>query len=163
MVIIFIMLVFMLYYLIKTKENLNNFENFNNNFKHPKLINTCFSKKEIDTFKNYYKFSKIVYGKNSVCYLTPTNVLDDIPIISWNGYYINNFCVDKKYRRKGYATQLLHKIINTSKKEDKDHLILQVSDTNIEAKQLYYKMGFVDHLKGTDKEKNIKLFLVKYL
>ena len=155
--IIFIILVAILYYLIKTKEEFVNY------FRHPKLINTCFSDNEINSFTNYYKFSKIVYGKNSVCYLTPTNVINDIPIISWNGYYINNFCVDKKYRRKGYGTELLHKIINTSKKEDKDHLILQVSDTNIEAKQLYYKMGFVDHLKGTDKENNIKLFLVKYL
>jgi ribosomal protein S18 acetylase RimI-like enzyme len=165
MIIIFIIFVgILLYYLIKTKEEFsNNFENFNNNFKHPNLIKTCFSDNEINSFENYYKFSKIIYGKKSVCYLTPTNVLNDIPIISWNGYYINNFCVDKKYRNKGYATELLHKIINNSKREDKDHLILQVGDNNEEAKQLYYRMGFSDYLKGTDKENNIKLFLVKYL
>ena len=155
--IIFIILVIILYYLIKTKEEFVNY------IRHPKLINTCFSNNEINSFKNYYKFSKIVYGRNSVCYLTPTNVLNDIPIISWNGYYINNFCVDKKYRNKGYGTALLHKIINTSKKQDKDHLILQVDDNNKEAKKLYYKLGFSEHLKGLDKENNIKLFLVKYL
>ena len=47
--------------------------------------------------------------------------------------------------------------------QQKDHLILQVEDNNESAKQLYYKFGFVDYFKGTDKDNTIKLFLVKYL
>jgi ribosomal protein S18 acetylase RimI-like enzyme len=131
---------------------------------HPDLVNTCFSEIEIDSFKGY-DFSKVIYGKDkkSVCYLTPTNVLNEIPIISWNGYYINNFCVDMEYRRKGHGTSLLNEVINIARNEQKDHLILQVDDNNNSAKQLYYKMGFIEFFKGSDKNNNIKLFLVKYL
>lgn len=140
-------------------------EDFNDTFTHPELVNTCFSKNEINDFKTYYKFSKIIYGKdkNSLCYLTPTQVLNEIPIISWNGYYINNFCVDKKNRGEGYGKKLLSKVIKLASNENKDHLILQVDDKNTIAKKLYYKYGFFDYFKGTDKNNNIKIFLVKYL
>ena len=63
----------------------------------------------------------------------------------------------------GYGKELLTKIINLSKKENKDHLILQIKNTNIPAKKLYYKYGFIDYFKGLDKDNNIQLFLVKYL
>ena len=63
----------------------------------------------------------------------------------------------------GYGKELITKIINLAKKENKDHLILQVSYNNIPAKKLYYKYGFIDYFKGQDKDNNIKLFLVKYL
>ena len=140
-------------------------EQFTNSIIHSDLVNSCFSKIEINSFNDYYKFSKIIYDKHkrSVCYLTPTNVLNEIPIISWNGYYINNFCVNMSYRRKGYGTKLLNKIINITKREEKDHLILQVDNKNKSAKELYYKIGFIDYYKGLDKNNNIKLFLVKYL
>ena len=98
-----------------------------------------------------------------MCYLTPTNELNEIPILSWNGYYINNFCVDKNYRRKGHGIGLLKKIVNLAINEQKDHLILQVDDKNNGAKQLYYKMGFINYFKGNDKNDIIKLFLVKFL
>ena len=156
--IILIILVILLFYLIRIQEN------FTDSSIHSDLVNSCFSKVEINSFNDYYKFSKIIYGKHkkSVCYLTPTNLLNEIPIISWNGYYINNFCVGLDNRRNGYGTELLNKIINISKNEQKDHLILQV-DNNNPAKKLYYKTGFIDHLKGVDKNNNIQLFLVKYL
>lgn len=157
--IILIILVILLLYLRRIPEN------FTDSYIHSELVNSCFSKIEINSFNDYYKYSKIIYGthKKSVCYLTPTNVLNEIPILSWNGYYINNFCVDKEYRRKGYGSALLNKIINISKNEQKDHLILQVDNNNKSAKQLYYKLGFIDYFKGVDNNKNIKLFLVKYL
>jgi ribosomal protein S18 acetylase RimI-like enzyme len=143
----------------------NNKETFVNTFRHPKLIESCFSKKEVNSFEEYYKFSKIVYGKDkkSICYLTPTKMLNDIPIISWNGYYINNFCVGNPHRNKGYGTNLIKKIEHISKKEGKDHLILQVNDDNEPSKQLYYNNGFMDHSKGMDKDNTLKLFLVKYI
>ena len=157
--IILIILVILLLYLRRIPEN------FTDSYIHSELVNSCFSKIEINSFNDYYKYSKIIYGthKKSVCYLTPTNVLNEIPILSWNGYYINNFCVDKEYRRKGYGSALLNKIINISKNEQKDHLILQVDNNNKSAKQLYYKLGFIDYFKGVDNNKSIKLFLVKYL
>jgi ribosomal protein S18 acetylase RimI-like enzyme len=157
--IILIILVILLFYLIRIQEQ------FTDSSIHSDLVNSCFSKNEINSFNEYYKFSKIIYGKNkkSVCYLTPTNVLNEIPIISWNGYYINNFCVDMAYRRQGYGTELLNNIINITKNEQKDHLILQVDNKNNSAKQLYYNMGFIDYFKGVDKNNNIKLYLVKYL
>jgi ribosomal protein S18 acetylase RimI-like enzyme len=157
--IILIILIILLVYLTSIREK------FTNSFVHSDLVNSCFSKNEINSFKDYYKFSKIIYGKNkkSVCYLTPTNVLNEIPILSWNGYYINNFCVDMAHRRKGYGKELLNTIIKISRKEYKDHLILQVDDNNDAAKQLYYKMKFVDYFKGVDENNISKLFLVKYL
>jgi len=159
LLIILIILVIIFIYLIRIQEK------FTDSTIHSDLVKTCFSKIEINNFNDYYKFSKIIYGKHkkSVCYLTPTNVLNEIPILSWNGYYINNFCVDMAYRRQGYGTELLNKIIKITKKEQKDHLILQVSNKNNSAKQLYYKMGFIDYFKGVDKNNNINLFLVKYL
>ena len=140
-------------------------EYFTNIFNHPKMLNECFNNTEINNFNKYYKYSKIIYSKNNkgLCYLTPTKFLNEIPIISWNGYYINNFCINKKYRKMGYGKELLTKIINLSKKENKDHLILQIKNTNIPAKKLYYKYGFIDYFKGLDKDNNIQLFLVKYL
>jgi len=162
MIFIFLIIIVVLFYLIQITQKQ---EDFYNSLAHPPLVKTCFSNKELDSFKDYYIYSKIIYGKNkqSLCYLTPTNVLNDIPIVSWNGYYINNFCVETKYRGNGYGTELLDKIIKIATKEKKDHLILQVDDNNEDAKQLYYNFGFVDYFKGTDKYNTIKLFLVKYL
>lgn len=159
--IILIILVTLLFYLTIISIR----EKFTNSVVHSNLVKSCFSKNEINSFKDYYKFSKIIYGENkkSVCYLTPTNVLNEIPIISWNGYYINNFCVDKKNRGEGYGKKLLNKVIKLASKENKDHLILQVDDKNIIAKKLYYNNGFFDYFKGSDKHNNIKIFLVKYL
>ena len=165
MIIIFILLIFLVIFLVIFLFNLKKKEKFTDSTIHSDLVKSCFSKMEINSFNDYYKFSKIFYGKNkkSVCYITPTNVINNIPILSWNGYYINNFCVDKNYRRKGYGTELLNKIINIAQREKKDHLILQVDNLNSSAKQLYYKMGFIDYLKGCDKNNNSLLFLVKYL
>jgi ribosomal protein S18 acetylase RimI-like enzyme len=159
LILLLIYVFLLLVYLIKTNER------FTNSFIHSDLVKMCFSEKEIHTFNQYYRYSKIIYGENkrSVCYLTPTNVLNEIPIISWNGYYINNFCVDKNYRKQGYGHDLLKKIIQISTNEEKDHLILQVNDNNTNAKELYYKVGFVDHFRGLDDENIPKLFLVKYL
>jgi ribosomal protein S18 acetylase RimI-like enzyme len=156
MIIIFFIL-FILFYLLRLKEN------FLNNFNHPKLVLSCFTKNEINTFD--YSLSKIIYGDNykSICYLTPTKNLNEIPIISWNGYYINNFCVDKHYRRKGYGSSLLKKIITISVKEGKDHLILQVNNTNEYAKKMYYKFGFIEHMRGLNKSNNIIIYLIKIL
>ena len=144
---------------------IKNNEYFSNIIKHPPLLDECFTNNEINSFNQYYKFSKIIYGKNNkgVCYLTPTKFLNEIPIISWNGYYINNFCISTKYRKMGYGKDLINKIIKIAEKENKDHLILQVNNNNISAKKLYYNYGFIDYFKGTDKDNNILLFLVKYI
>jgi ribosomal protein S18 acetylase RimI-like enzyme len=159
LILLLIFVLLLLIYLLKNNES------FTNSFIHSDLVRRCFSEKELHTFNQYYRYSKIIYGKNkrSVCYLTPTNVLNEIPIISWNGYYINNFCVDENYRKQGYGHDLLNKIIHTSTNEGKDHLILQVNDNNTNAKKLYYKVGFVDHFRGLDDDNLLKLFLVKYL
>ena len=152
-----VFIVFILsFYLLQLKDTFRNYLN------HSKLVKSCFSQNELNTID--YSFSKIVYGKNSksICYLTPTKYLNEIPIISWNGYYINNFCVDKSDRNKGYGSHLLKKIIKMSRLNNKDHLILQVNSNN-NSKHLYYRFGFIEHSKGIDKNKNIQLFLVKYL
>ena len=108
---------------------------------------------------NYF-VRRVAKNVNFHCFCISPN---EIPIISWNGYYINNFCVDMDYRREGHGSFLINKVINIARNEQKDHLILQVDDKNNSAKQLYYKMGFTDYFKGSDENNNMKLFLVKYL
>ena len=132
---------------------------------HPKIVYKCFSKKEIDSFGNFYKHSRIIYGKEkkSLCYITPTKYIDKIPSISWNGYYINNFCVEPHSRRKGYGKNLLDKIKKISYKEGKDHLILQVDGENIKAINFYKKNNFFNYFRGMDKFGKLKIFMVKYL
>ena len=161
----FVFLLFIVLFLILVKlscftERYNNF-----NINHPSLVKKCFSNDEINSFSKY-QFSKIVHGSNnkSLCYLTPTIVFEDeIPILSWNGYYINNLCVDSNYRNQGLGRKLLEKVIKNSKKEGKDHLILQVKNKNSVAKNLFYKYDFRDYFKGVNNNNEIVTVMVKFL
>jgi hypothetical protein len=52
-------------------KNLNL--NLNLNYNHPELVNTCFSKREMNSFNNYYKYSQIIYGKTKKSMLFNTD------------------------------------------------------------------------------------------
>lgn len=106
-------------------------------------VEACFSKKAINTMD--YKYSKKVKFGEAVCYLTPTQYTNNIPVISWNGYYLNNLCVKPNYRRKGHSKRLLEKILNDAKNEGRDHIILMVNRDNNGARVLYENMGFREY------------------
>jgi diamine N-acetyltransferase len=68
-------------------------------------------------------------------------------------YWIVRFMIDKKHQRKGYGKESMEKII-TEIKKDKSYkrILLRVNQKNIEAKELYIKLGF----KLTKKENDGK-------
>ena len=57
-------------------------------------------------------------------------------------YEILFLYICKKYRKKGYATNLINSIIQIDCKKPLNHIILEVSETNIEAVKLYRKNKF---------------------
>jgi GNAT superfamily N-acetyltransferase len=66
---------------------------------------------------------------------------------AWLAYY----CVDKRFRKKGYGTKLLDFIINLAKDMGKDYLKLYTSyNQNIKnAMNIYEKRGFkIDKIKN---------------
>jgi len=61
--IILIILVILLFNLIRLQEKITAPSI------HSDLVNSCFSKSEINSFNNNYKFSKIIYGKHKKVYV----------------------------------------------------------------------------------------------
>jgi ribosomal protein S18 acetylase RimI-like enzyme len=55
---------------------------------------------------------------------------------------VHLLCVDKNYRRKGYAEILIKYLINESKKNGFEKLFLITRVENIRAQTLYKKLGF---------------------
>ena len=73
MLMLFLFLILVCYLRINNKNKNEGFKNSNSNFKHPELVNTCFSKQEINSFNNYYKYSQIIYGKTKKSMLFNTD------------------------------------------------------------------------------------------
>ena len=63
-------------------------------------------------------------------------------IISVDDTEITNIVTKKTERKKGIGTLLLDKLIEMTKKENRDKISLEVNENNIEAKNLYIKNGF---------------------
>lgn len=55
--------------------------------------------------------------------------------------YIEDLCVDEKYRHQGIAKELYDYIIELAKKEGCSHITLNVWELNKNAKEFYKKMG----------------------
>ena len=55
---------------------------------------------------------------------------------------INFFVVDKKYRKKGYGSNLMIYLIKQCKKLNISKLFLEVSHTNVTAEKFYNKFDF---------------------
>lgn len=99
-----------------------------------KILLKCFDNKKIEEFdKKYGKYIKTIVYKDQkdnmikgVINITPSKYIKEIPQITLNGYFINNFCVDPKYRNKGIGKKIIKYIISKAKKEDKLHLMLQI-------------------------------------
>ena len=54
--------------------NFKTVEKFTRN----KLVNKCFNKKQLDSFKEYEKNSLILKNEKGVLYLTPIELIDDL-------------------------------------------------------------------------------------
>ena len=66
-------------------------------------------------------------------------------IFGWlieNEYHLNNIAVHPQHRRKGIATKLLLKLINSVKIKNAEKLFLEVRADNVPAKKLYKSFGF---------------------
>jgi ribosomal protein S18 acetylase RimI-like enzyme len=100
----------------------------------------CFSSKDINTMD--YSHSNKVSINGACCYLTPVEHIYGLPKITMNGYYLNNMCVNPKKRKQGLGNKLLNKVVNETKKDNKDHIILYVEKNNKPAINLYKKNKF---------------------
>ena len=100
----------------------------------------CFSSKDINTMD--YSHSNKISINGACCYLTPVEHVYGLPIVTMNGYYLNNMCVNPKKRKQVLGNRLLNKVVNEAKKENKDHIILYVEKNNTPAINLYKKNKF---------------------
>ena len=148
---------------IKENEKKNKY----NKLDQHTILSNCFSKNELKTFKKYKKYSrKLVYKTDNVIkgevWFTPSILIEEIPQITMNGYFVNNLCVLKKYRRTGIGRKLMNHLIQIAKKEQMMHLILQVETRKDYLVEFYESLGF-DSLfttKNSVGEPIIIMFLV---
>jgi len=126
------------------------------------LLQKCFNKDELDSFKKYYEKAKIIKLKGGMVFTTPNNIINHIPQITWNGIFLNNLCVEPTMRKKGIGTKLVLKVIKDAKKTGKDHIILQVKNNNIPAIKIYEKLGFTVYSRGKNKKgEEVLIYLYK--
>ena len=127
------------------------------------LTSTITSKEDNDNFEKYKKYSNKLETYYGSCNYTPSFLVEEVPQVSWNGYFINNLEIKEKYRKQGYGTKLMNKLINLSKNEGKLHLVSQVIAKNEPAVKLHDKLGFLVHGKGLNKNNDVVLIYVFYL
>lgn len=123
----------------------------------------CFDKQELNDFKKYQKLSRVIKVDGGIVYVTPTKHVQDIPQISWNGWFLNNLCVDPKRRGQGIGTQLVKDVVQQAGNSGLDHVILQVLEDNKPAVAIYKKLGFVEHSKGMNQKNQPAIVFAKYL
>jgi GNAT superfamily N-acetyltransferase len=142
--VLFIFLILIIYNYLLSIEKFNNEEDNKN-------------------FDKYRELSNKLKNKYGSCNYTPSHIVEELPQISWNGYFVNDLFIKKEYRKKGYGTLLMKKLISISQKEGKLHLISQVVAKNKPAIKLHENVGFVVHSKGLNKNNDIVLIYVYYL
>ena len=150
------------------KVQTNQINQKNIDYKNDTILLSCFKKRNLDTFNKYEKYATKVYYKEDgevvgEVWITPSHVLENLPQISLNGYFLNNLCVKQEHRRKGIARKLLNKVIKKAKKEEKLHIILNVfSKKNPHLVKFYGDLGFQTYSTGIDHngEESKLMFLV---
>ena len=161
MIYILLLVLFLLIIYIKTNNQTESFRNPNLN--ESILLNKCFRPEELNTFKKYYNKTDIINIDNGIVCLTPNNIINEIPQLTWNGMFLNNLCIDPNKRNQGIATKLLEKVIKKLKLDGKDHIILQVNNNNKNAIKLYNKHGFIKYTEGLDSDGEKVSFYILYL
>lgn len=127
-------------------------------YKNDTILLSCFDEKKLKTFDKYEPYTtKLYYRRDGEIagevWITPSHILENLPQITLNGYFLNNLCVKKKYRRQGIARSLMEKVIQKAKKENKLHIILHVnSGKNPHLVDFYKSVGFSTYLTNIDKD-----------
>lgn len=57
--------------------------------------------------------------------------------------FVEEFIIFQQYRRQGYGMQVLHRLENVLVERDINRIVLHVFESNIAARKLYEKAGFV--------------------
>ena len=78
----------------------------------------------------------LCFGDSLVGYIFYQGVEDEMVII--------NFAIDPQYQGKGWGSILLNESMQYMVDEGARHFFLDVRDSNIKARKLYYKHGFQD-------------------
>ena len=60
-----------------------------------------------------------------------------------NDGYITNIVISSLHRRKGIGYKLMSSVLDFAKRENMEHITLEVRESNIPAIALYEKLGFV--------------------
>ena len=149
--IFFILVVFLLYLSISDKK-----ENFRRG------LNLYFSKDELQAFAKYKDFSKIVQIPQGEITYCDSKIIEEIPQITWNGYFLNNLVVYPEFRGNGYGKLLLKKMIKKGKKDGKLHLISQVKGSNKVARNLHESLGFRSYFRGLNQSGEEVIVYVYY-
>jgi ribosomal protein S18 acetylase RimI-like enzyme len=143
----------------RKKENFEEYEDpMSNKIKKASetcIVQKCFSKDELKSFNKYRKYAKrFLYEDDGIVkgeiWLTPSNRISELPQITMNGYYVNNLCVLKEFRKKGIGVKMMKWIIRKARREGKLHIILQVNDEKDYLVRFYRKIGFSTYVKGMD-------------
>lgn len=127
-------------------------------YRNDTILLSCFKEDKLASFDKYEKYaSKIYYRKDGEVvgevWVTPSHILENLPQITLNGYFLNNLCVKKSFRRQGIARELMNNVINKSKKEGKLHIILHVnSERNPHLVDFYSDLGFKTYITGVGEE-----------
>lgn len=110
-------------------------------FTRDKLVYKCFNDKQLNNFKEYEDNSLVIKNDYGVLYLTPTELIDDLPYVPFvgGGMFLNNLCVDPEFRNKGYATDLINQAIDKTKKLNRNHILCQIETKNIKSLNLFKK------------------------
>ena len=148
MLIIIIVLIFLLL-CIRQKEHFGS-----------KILDKCFTENVYNEFNDY---SKKIEVKGGIVYITPTKYVPNIPMISWNGLFMNNLCVEPDERNIGLGTKLVKKVIEYGRDNGYDHIILQVKSVNYPAIHIYEKLGFVRYMEGRDKNHEYARVYIYYI
>ena len=151
-VLFFIFLLVILVYLTISDKK----ENFIRN------LDLYFSKDELQSFAKYQKFSKVLEIPQGQITYCDSKVIEEIPQITWNGYFINNMVVYPEYRGKGYGKKILQKMIKHGKKEGKLHLISQVKGNNQISVKLHQELGFKTYFRGLNEKGEEVIVYVYY-
>jgi RimJ/RimL family protein N-acetyltransferase len=103
----------------------------------------------IETFKkdNYNQPFVIFFADYLIgCFALNVNRAGNPYTSNENAIVLKSFSIDSHYQNRGYALKTLRLLPEISKLKfpDKDEMILTVHHTNIPARNLYIKAGFMD-------------------
>ena len=103
------------------------------------------SKQEISDLINDDKKEFVVYEKDDkiVGYVIfeLQIIVNSNQVNAEERIYIHNLCVDKKFRRRGYATRLYQYVVEYARKNNCHQILLSVWEFNKSAKRFYKSLG----------------------